>query len=216
MIKIGIIDSGINVTDPNIAGVHLQRDPVSRELISSNDLIDEIGHGSDCFRIISSIIPDANYYIVKVFDKELVTDIGILSTAIQLCVDQAVDIINISAGVATDEIPEILRIACDSAYNNDTIIVSARHSLGLQCYPANYTKVISVGNIDLAEGEQFKCVITDNIECYTSAADMFPAGTAWSQASSFACAKMTGYVALALRQKGKLPLEKLKTELIIH
>jgi len=216
MIKIGIIDSGINVTNQNIAGVHLLRDPASQKLLSSIDITDEIGHGSDCFRIISSIISDANYYIVKVFDKELKTDIDILSTAIQLCVEQNVDLINISAGVATDEIPDLLRIACDSAYNNDTIIVSARHSSGLQCYPANYTKVISVGNTDLAEGEQFKCVITDNIECYTSAADMFPAGTAWSKASSFACAKMTGYVALMLRQKGKIPLEKLKTELFIH
>lgn len=218
MIKIGIIDSGIDKINwngkSNIEGIYLKKDHRTKEIHFHGDIFDQIGHGNECFKIISSIISDTSYYIVRVFEKELVTDIDILAEAIQVCVDQHVDIINISAGVKANEMPELLRIVCDGAYNNDTIIVSAQHNHGSRCYPANYTKVVGVGAANLAVGERFRYVCNEDIEFYTSAADMFPNGTAWSQSTSFACAKMTGYAALILQHKGKMKFEQLRTELI--
>ena len=214
MIKIGIIDSGINKVKSNITGVHLKKDCDTGEILCSENISDQIGHGDDCFRIISSIIPDVNYYIVKVFEKKLVTDIAILTKAIQACIDEQVDIINISAGVKSDEMPELLRSVCDAAYDNDITIVSALHNQGLHCYPANYARVIGVGAVSLVAGERFRCVYNKDIEFYTSAADMFRNGVAWAQSTSFACAKMTGYAAQILKQKGRLKPDQLKNELM--
>lgn len=218
MIKIGIIDSGIDKINwngkSNIEGIYLKKDYGAKEVHFCEDISDQIGHGNDCFKIISSIISDASYYIIKVFGKDLVTDTDVLAAAIQVCIDQHVDIINISAGVKADEMPELLRIVCDRAYYNDTIIMSAQHNQGSRCYPANYTKVIGVGAVNLVSGERFRYVCDEDIEFYTSAADMFPNGTAWSQSTSFACAKMTGYAALILKHKGKIKFEQLRTELI--
>lgn len=218
MIKIGIIDSGIDEINwngkSNMEGIGLKKDHRTKEVRFYGDIFDRIGHGNDCFKIISSIIWDANFYIVKVFGKELVTDIDVLAAAIQACVDQHVDIINISAGVKADEMPELLRVVCDKAYNNNAIIVSAKHNRGSRCYPANYTKVIGVGAVDLAANEKFRYVCNKDIEFYTSAADIFPNGSAWSQSTSFACAKMTGYAAQILQHKGKIKFEQLRIELI--
>ena len=218
MIKIGIIDSGIDEINlngkSNIKGIYLKKDYRTKEVHYCEDIFDQIGHGNDCFKIISSLISDASYYLVKVFEKELVTDIDILVEAIQVCVDQHVDIINISAGVKADKMPELLRNVCDRAYNNNAVIVSAQHNQGSRCYPANYTKVIGVGATNLGAGERFRYVCNKDIEFYTSAADMFPNSATWSQSTSFACAKMTGYAALILQHKGKMKFEQLRTELI--
>lgn len=218
MIKIGIIDSGIGKVNwngkSNIEGVYLKKDYSNKKIHFYENISDQIGHGDDCFKIISAIISDANYYIVKVFEKELATDIDVLAEAIQVCVDQHVDIINISAGVKADEMPELLRNVCDAAYDNDIIIVSAQHNQGLRCYPASYAKVIGVGTVNLVAGEKFRYVYNKDIEFYTSAADIFPNGAAWSQSTSFACAKITGYAAQILKHKGKLKFDQLKTELI--
>jgi len=218
MVKIGIIDSGIdeiNLTGKNdIKGICLKKDDQSNEIHFCENIFDQNGHGNECFKIISSIIPDASYYIVKIFEKELVTDLDILAVAIQACVVHQVDIINISAGVKADDVPELLRIVCDEAYNNNVIIVSAQHNQGVRCYPANYTKVIGVGTIELADGEMYRYASNDTIEFYTSAADIFPGNKGWSNSTSFACAKMTAYAAEILQVKGKMKMEQLMTELI--
>lgn len=218
MIKIGIIDSGINMARRNekfnVAGVYLKKDDFTQAIHYSENISDQIGHGDDCFRIISAMNADANYYIVKVFEKELVTDIDVLTAAILACIDQEVDIINISAGIKCDEMPVSLRNACDKAYDNDITVVSALHNQGSCCYPANYIRVIGVGAVQLVAGDKFRYVRNKDIEFYTSAADMFRKGATWAQSTSFACAKMTGYAAQILEQKGRMQFDALKAELM--
>lgn len=218
MIKIGIIDSGINEGyrdgEVEIQGVFLKRDEVTNEICAFENIVDQIGHGTECFKIISSISTGVSYYVVKVFDQEMVADIGVLAQAIQTCIDQNVDVINISAGVVSDKIPELLRLACDEAYDNNVIVIAAKHNSGSHCYPAHYIKVMSVGAADLVEGELYKYTSNGNIEFYTSARDLYPEHIVWSHSTSFACAKMTAYAANLLKLKGKIKMEQLKDELI--
>ncbi|WP_316742128.1 S8 family serine peptidase [Pedobacter antarcticus] len=218
MIKIGIIDSGIkpiySETVRDIQGVFLKKDELTNEICSLDNIDDKIGHGSECFKIISSIVSEGSYYIVKVFDEEMVTDIDVFAQAIQICINQEVNIINISAGVKSEEIPELLRVVCDNAYDKNIIIVSAKHNSGSQCYPAHYKKVIGVGTADLTEGELYKYTYDDDFEFYTSAADLYPEHITWSDSTSFACAKMTAYAANILKTKGHMEINQMRDELI--
>lgn len=218
MIKVGIIDSGIDSiykeAEIDIQGLFLKKDDITNEIFALTNIIDNIGHGNECFKIISSIITDVSYYIVKVFDIEMVADIDVLAEAIHTCIDQNVDIINISAGVRSDKIPELLRIACDEAYDNNVIIISAKHNSGSHCYPAHYAKVIGVGTTELSSDELYRYDTTGNAGFYTSAAHLYPDYIEWSDSTSFACAKMTAYAANILKNKGKIKMEQLKDELI--
>lgn len=218
MVKIGIIDSGINKVhfegNKNIRGTFLRKDKKNNLIHSDKNIYDQIGHGNECFKIISSIITDVDYYIVKVFGKELETDIDVLIAAIETCIFEQVDIINISAGIRSDEIPELLRHVCDEAYKNDIIIVAAQHNQGFPCYPAKYEKVISVGTVDLSPGERYRVIENGCLEFFTSAVDLYPPESNWSKSTSFACAKMTGYIGYIIGKRGKMNLEGLQEELI--
>jgi Subtilase family len=218
MITIGIIDSGISrasiTGEYDIDGVWLKKRLGTGSFYTQKDIGDRIGHGSECFRIISSIAPGAGYFIVKIFENELITDVEILAEAIQICVDRGVALINISAGIKASAMPELLRIACDRAADCDTVIIAAEHNDGSECYPADYYSVIGVAAAELGPEEQFRFVYGEDITFYASAADMFPTGTPWSLSTSFACARFTGYAAKIVSRKGRLKRADLIAELI--
>jgi subtilisin family serine protease len=98
-IRIGIIDSGVNPSHPHVgeqsiaAGVRIglyQNTP--------NDHLDYLGHGTAVAGAILSHCPDAHLYIAKVFDKTLNTRVEVIIRAIEWCVEQGVDAINLSLG----------------------------------------------------------------------------------------------------------------------
>lgn len=218
--KIGIIDSGINkiysINNSAVSGVFLKKHLPSNKIISSNSIDDNIGHGSECYKIISSIVNDVEYFIVKVFDQEMISDIDLLAAGIQTCLDEGTDIINISAGVRLNTMPESLRICCDEAYSRNIALVAAGHILQERCFPAYYKNVIGVGSTELKKGELYQYNRTHDIEFYTSASDLYPAHVTWSASTSFSCAKMTAYATQIIKLKGRMTLEGLKSELINH
>ncbi|MDF2476419.1 MAG: hypothetical protein K0S24_1902 [Sphingobacterium sp.] len=222
MIKIGIIDSGINAEQlslirniSSIDGLYLKRLGDTDLIDRDSNFSDENGHGNECFRIISSIITNVNYYIVKIFGKQLETELDILVAAIETCITERVDIINISAGIRLDKTPEKLRNVCYKAYLNGIIILAAQHYQGKVSYPAQFPYVISVGTGDLSNGEYFRFFDMDEGPVFlTSAADLFPEDSDWSKSTSFSCAKMTGYIGNLFNERGKMNFEKLIGELI--
>lgn len=218
MCKVGIIDSGINQSfmgDQHvIQGIFLKKDNLTNEILTFEDINDQIGHGSECFKIISSITNNTDYFIVKIFDYEMVADVDVLVAAIRACLLNKVNIINISAGVTAGRIPESLGLICDEAYDNNVAIFAARHNLGSQCYPAHYKNVIGVGFTNLSGGELYKYTSDTNLQFFTSASDMYPDDIIWANSTSFACAKMTAHAANMLKFNVGMNIEILKTELI--
>jgi len=216
--KIGIIDSGISSvysTDNSaIRGVFLKKHSSSNEIISSKSIDDNIGHGSECYKIISSLVNDVEYFIVKIFDREMISDVDLLAAGIQICIDEGTDVINISAGVRHNAIPKLLSTCCDEAYRRNIALIAAGPILQEQCFPAYYEKVIGVGSTELTIGELYRYNSAHEIEFYTSASDLYPAHVTWSASTSFSCAKMTAYATQIIQVKGRISLEELKSELI--
>jgi Subtilase family len=90
-IRVAVIDSGVNPSHPHIARV---------DGGFPDDTLDRLGHGTAVMAAIQEKAPDAEYFAVRVFDRELRTNIDSLIGALEWCVEQEMDIVNLSLGTA--------------------------------------------------------------------------------------------------------------------
>ncbi|MFB4343017.1 S8 family peptidase [Bacillus sp. BR_7] len=209
-VKVAILDSGINKNHQDLKG-KIVKD--YNAINPGNENVDNYGHGTAVAGIIAAhdddlgltgISPNAEIYDVKVLDDKGLADIDTLIKGIQWCIQENVQIMNISFGVQSDN-PK-LKEAIDEALDKGIIIVAASgNTLGLSVdYPAKYENVISVsaikenlkrsgvsakGKIDYA-APGINILTTDNKGDYS-----YYSGT------SFATAYVTGTVAVLLAQK---------------
>jgi len=91
-LRIAVIDSGVNPSHPHIARI----DGGWPE----NDFLDRLGHGTAVMAAIQEKAPDAEYFAVRIFDRELRTNIETLLAALQWSIDRQADIINLSLGTS--------------------------------------------------------------------------------------------------------------------
>src|SRR5271156_2231730 len=91
-LRIAVIDSGVNPSHPHITRVDGGW--------PRNDFLDRLGHGTAVMAAIQEKAPGAEYFAVRVFDRELRTNIDALVGAIQWSIDQQMDIVNLSLGTS--------------------------------------------------------------------------------------------------------------------
>lgn len=101
-IKIAHVDSGINTWHPHIqnvsGGVALTVTAEGRITVS-DDISDRLGHGTAVAGVLSEQVPEAEIFAVKVFDDTLFAHIEVLCAAIEWCIQQEMNIINLSLSV---------------------------------------------------------------------------------------------------------------------
>lgn len=138
MIRIGLVDSGIN-----------------SDLLHNNRIVnawkgefetfhDYLNHGTQCTRLILQNFNDVIIYNVKVFDKNKTTSVKNIITAIRWCIENAIQVINLSLSV--DDLryfSEFVDI-CDYARLKKCIIVASSDNLRRPCLPAYLNNVIGV------------------------------------------------------------------------
>ena len=92
--KVAVIDSGVHVAHPHIGKIAggASFGP------SSPDYSDRLGHGTAVMAAIQEKAPGAEYYALKVFHQELRTKIEYLLEALEWCVGNRMDIVNLSLG----------------------------------------------------------------------------------------------------------------------
>lgn len=89
-LRIAVIDSGVNPAHPHIAPV--------KGGWPENDFLDRLGHGTAVMAAVQEKAPDAEYFAVRIFDRELRTNIDTLLAAIQWSIDHHMNIVNLSLG----------------------------------------------------------------------------------------------------------------------
>jgi hypothetical protein len=95
--KIAIIDSGIHPGHPHVGEV------AGGIGLVGDDYLDRLGHGTAVAGAIREKVPDASLYAVKVFDRRLSVNIDIIVRALEWCIEQRMDIVNLSLGTANPE-----------------------------------------------------------------------------------------------------------------
>ncbi|MEY8192393.1 S8 family serine peptidase [Peribacillus simplex] len=153
-IKIAIVDSGINVDHEDLKGKIVKE---YNAINPDQPVLDDYGHGTAIAGIIASndnqlgiqgIAANAEVYSVKFLDGYGKGSIESLTNAIEWCIENGVQIINVSFGMASDNAN--LRRIVNKALNSGIILVAAAgNNFGMPTdYPAAYEGVISVTAID--------------------------------------------------------------------
>lgn len=190
MLKIAVLDSGIESCERGITV--FEKENGELEFLNNSYDFDVLMHGDVVKQTIGET-ENAEVYSVKIFHNELYTTAKTLCGAIDWCINNNINIINISAGLQAKDNSEIDAIAqiCKKAYNNNVVIVSSFDKEF--CYPAVLSTVIGVRrNNDLLPGEyqidDDGCFSANGEVEYTSRATKSRGGL---NGSSFACARLT-------------------------
>lgn len=158
MIKIGVVDSGINPYHSHIrnvlGGISIS---VGKDMYLEydTDFRDRLGHGTAVAAAILDEMPDCELYAIRIFHESLNAYPTVLCTAIEWAIDQELDIINLSLGVL-EQSDELEKLCLKAEEKGIFIVCSLDEERGF-VYPAKYKGVIAVSSGDLREGEYRHC-----------------------------------------------------------
>ena len=146
-VKVAVLDSGVELLSgiPVADSVNL----VKEEQYLPYYMDDMVGHGTAAADIIHQICPEAEIYSVRVLDKENKGRLSDVVEGIYWCIEQKMDIINMSFGTPVES--EILKKAIWDASDAGILITGAAGNGGNAAdveYPAAFEEVIAVGAVD--------------------------------------------------------------------
>ena len=175
-------------------------------------IVDEFGHGTAIAGIIGArqdrvgivgVAPNVDLYDVKVLNEFGKGDIKDFITAIDWCIEQEVDIINISFGYQTENTD--LKNAIDRAVDEGIIIVAAAgntYGFGVD-YPARYENVLSISSVN-KELKRPSSAARGKIDFVAPGVDILTTNNHGSYSyftgTSYATAYATGMIALMLQE----------------
>jgi hypothetical protein len=196
-IRIAVIDSGVNPTHPHISRV----DGGWPE----NDFLDRLGHGTAVMAAIQEKAPEAEYFAVRIFDRELRTNIDTLVAAIEWSIDHQMDIVNLSLGTSNAAHAEKF-----SPFLSRAIFVAAAGA-----YPGDLPGVIRVAQDPACARDQYRC---EDAMFYASGYPRPMPGVPPERnlnGVSFAVANMTGFVARVCEGLADRSYESVRAKLAI-
>ncbi|MBI4668772.1 MAG: S8 family peptidase [Elusimicrobia bacterium] len=153
-IKVCIIDSGVDVSHPDLAGnVMGGVSLVESTTTPTADIEDGLGHGTHVNGIIAAMnnatgvvgaAPNASLYQSKVFGSSGYTSISIVIAGVDYCASIGAQVINMSLGSSRKN--DALELAIKKAHAAGIVIVAAAgNDYGRPVsYPAAYPEVIAV------------------------------------------------------------------------
>ena len=189
--KIAIIDSGIHAGHPHVGAIAGAVEITASG--ESNDGIDRLGHGTAVAGAIREKAPDAERYAVKVFDRRLSANVGVIVGALEWCREHGMDLVNLSLGTDNPA-----HEAAFAAAIGDLLLVSAAGML-----PGTLPGVIAVAADPDCPRDAFR--YHDGM-FYASPYPRPIPGVPVNQnlqGISFAVANMSGFVARTLAKTGR-------------
>ena len=209
-IRTAIVDSGIDASHSgvrDVAGRVQIQISEEGEVLFLDDHADCTGHGTACAGIIRKKAPDAALYSVRIFDESLIADGRALIAAIQWCIDNEMDVVNLSLGTTDVTFKASLQKVCRKAIDAGVILVAAESNDGGESYPAVFPEVIGVTGGAIYEVDRFYYRKDQRIECVARGDEQ---RVCWlngkhimTGGNSFAAPHITGIVARLLEQHPK-------------
>lgn len=142
--KIAIIDSGVDSKDPYIFNSDIVNLASNGRYINFHQ---GNMHGTYVTRILTREIQSKTEILsIKVLNKDNYGRKNEFCDALKICLEQDVQIVNISLGVQKNDLFQMDEIIdlCDRAMKKGIIIIAAYHNSGIESYPACLSNVIGV------------------------------------------------------------------------
>lgn len=160
-IKIAVIDSGIEITHPDLDGLKLSDDVAvlrygSRYRIAENLGSDTFGHGTAVAAIIRKYAPEAEVGSFRVLGEDLTSRNDLVAEGVRQAIDRGYHILNCSFGCRGDShVLPVCKSWIDEAYLNGVHIVAACNNQNYRTpeWPAHFSSVISVNMMECGEKE---------------------------------------------------------------
>ncbi|ADC52386.1 peptidase S8 and S53 subtilisin kexin sedolisin (plasmid) [Alkalihalophilus pseudofirmus OF4] len=223
-IKVAVLDSGIYREHEDLTG------KVVAEFNAINPgepVVDDFGHGTAIAGIIAAndnnigivgVTPNVELYDVKVLDETGRGDAENLVSAIEWCISQEVDVINVSFGYQSESL--VLKRAINNALGSGIIIVAASgntYGMGVD-FPAKYEDVFSITAVD-QNLVRVNSSAKGKIDFAAPGIDILSTdregGYSQFEGTSFATAYASGFIARILQHYSKeLSHEEIKDLLI--
>lgn len=151
-VKIAVIDSGAATTHGNLKRIGAGFDVINKHVDRSTWNNDTLGHGSHCTGVIAAtdpawgirgFAPEAEIHVCKLFPGGQVSQ---LIDALEYCIEQQIDVVNLSlGGAAPSEALERQIVRAKQA--GVACIAAAGNSGGPVQYPASSSHVLAVAAI---------------------------------------------------------------------
>ncbi len=127
------------------------------KVINTFNVCKKNSHGTGCAKVIvKHAEKDTLISSVSILNRQCKGNIQSLCTAFEWCVENDVDIINLSLGSIFFKDKELLLSAVNHCAENGIVIVGATSNEGYVTYPASFTNVLGVRSFD--EKEKSGCV----------------------------------------------------------
>lgn len=215
-VKIALIDTGVDATHPDFQNAVLTQYCLhGNELKKIKEPEDQLGHGTACASIIHRLEPMAEIVSIQCLNHEGIANGEQILTTLEWCVEQKIDIVNLSFGALSNKLRERFSSIGKKAIKNDILLFAACHDSGYPSMPACLPEYLAV------LGKSVKGRYT-----YFYQADFFIAHggkqrVGWlaprfifAEGTSFATARMSAIAAKIKRKSGLRQYKELVNALI--
>ena len=141
--KVGIIDSGVFAAHPHVNGV-AGGIGIAADGREQSDYTDRLGHGTAVTAVIREKAPEAEVFAVKIFHDALAARIEALVAAIDWCVRNGMNAINLSLGTSNPAHEPLLWEAVRRVRARGSLLVAAGEDAGVRWLPGALPGVVAV------------------------------------------------------------------------
>ncbi len=149
-ISVAIIDSGIDASDPRLAGVEIEGWSIALgatgHALLAADFHDQNGHGTEIAIAVHRLAPEAKLVAVKIMSERLRTSAELMAAGIESSARQGCEVINLSLGTPNMGKALLLRDCCANAVESSSVVLAAAHPKGERAYPADLPETMGVAS----------------------------------------------------------------------
>ncbi len=147
-VRIAIIDSGVDVSDPRLAGVAMEGWSIqlgaTGHALLAPDFHDQNGHGTEIAVAIHKMAPDATLVAVKIMGEKLRTSAELMAAGIETSAQNECAVVNLSLGTPNMGKAMMLRECVANSVERGSVVLAAAHPKAERAYPADLPETVGV------------------------------------------------------------------------
>jgi subtilisin family serine protease len=207
-VRVAVVDSGIDGDHPMVGRVDqyvaIDRDDSTETGVcfTPGSHTDLYGHGTACAAIIRELAPEVELVSVRVLGDDLKGSAAAFAYGVEWCIDEGVDIINLSMSTASERWVDTFFDLVDVATFRGVMLVAAMNNERKRTIPSELAGVFSVACAPGTDREQLWCNPQGPAEWGAAGVDVDVAwldgATIRTTGNSFAAPVVSGHLARLL------------------